>query len=55
MEFHINYGELSPMEQEYMKDKAKFAQEHPQDAERIHLKFKVRALDTRMSEAHAAW
>ncbi len=35
------------MEQEYLKDKAKFAQQHPQEAERIHLKFKVRALDTR--------
>lgn len=39
------------MEQEYLKDKAKFAQQHPQEAERIHLKFKVRAFDTRTDSA----
>jgi hypothetical protein len=41
---HINYGALSPEEKEYMADKVKFAQEHPVEAERIHLKFKVCSL-----------
>ena len=41
---HINYGELSPDEKEYMADKVKYAQEHPVEAERIHLKFKVCSL-----------
>lgn len=44
LDLHINYGELSPEEKEYMADKVKFAQEHPVEAERIHLKFKVCSL-----------
>ena len=54
IDIHINYGELSPLEQEYMKDKVKFAQAHPVEAERIHLKFKVRALDTRLTRTESA-
>jgi Ca2+-binding EF-hand superfamily protein len=41
LDLHINYGALSPEEKEYMADKVKFAEEHPVEAERIHLKFKA--------------
>eukprot|EP00961_Rhodomonas_salina_P238784 3227253-Rhodomonas_salina.1 len=37
----VDYGELSPEEEEYEKDPAKYTKEHPEEAKRIHLKRKA--------------
>ena len=44
VEFHTDYGPLTDEENEYLKDPVKFADEHPKEALRIHLKRKVRFL-----------
>jgi len=44
VEVHTDYGPLTDEEKEYLKDPVKFADEHPKEALRIHLKRKVRFL-----------
>ena len=44
IEVHTDYGPLSDEEKEYLKDPVKFADEHPKEALRFHLKRKVRLL-----------
>ncbi len=44
IEIRTDYGPLTDEEKEYLKDPVKFADEHPKEALRIHLKRKVRFL-----------
>uniref|UniRef100_A0A7S4JJ55 EF-hand domain-containing protein n=1 Tax=Guillardia theta TaxID=55529 RepID=A0A7S4JJ55_GUITH len=41
MDLNVDYGNQSPEEEEYLKDKVKFSEEHPDEAVRIHLKRKA--------------
>ena len=52
VDLHVNYGELSPMEKEYLADPVKFANEHPDDALRIHLKRKAMRENALREEYH---
>jgi hypothetical protein len=44
IEIRTDYGPLTDEEKEYLKDPVIFADEHPKEALRIHLKRKVRFL-----------
>ena len=38
---HVDYGVLSPEEREYLADPVKYSTEHPEEAQRFHLKRKA--------------